>query len=678
MKRVVRARKFRFAGIHAGVKVSRKDLALIVSDVPANAAGMFTQNKMRAPCVDRLEDILPTSDVRAILINSGNANVMGGPTAADDNESMAQALAEVLEVPSEKVLTASTGTIGVPLPIDTIKGALPRLVSALSEDVYDTAEAMLTTDKIVKVASRTLDFGDDTVRITGIAKGSGMIHPNMATMLGYICTDAECSPEELRSILQETVPGTFNQVSVDCDTSTNDMVVALANGVSGVSVDSKNAVFVEAIRAVCTELARAIAADGEGATRLLTVTVTEAPTVQLARDLSRAAVTSSLFKASLFGDMSGWGRCLASIGAHAAELGVAVDRARVAVVVNGVREVEGGLPTGEQGAVNGPEVRFEVALGLGEHSGTAWGCDLSYEYVSINAVSKSQPLQTHSPGLKRRLLVEALSYTKRFAGKLAVIKYGGAAMLREDLMDAFAEDVVLLQAAGLMPVVVHGGGPEISRTLKRLGQKTEFVDGIRVTDPDSMKIVEMVLTGSVNTDVVTRIHRFGGTGIGLSGKDGGLLTARKLKPKGKDLGMVGEVKTVRTEVITTMLEMGYIPVISPVGVDEHGTTYNINADTVAAEVAVALRAEKLLFLTDVPGILKDGELVQRTTPEGLVSMIEDGIIHGGMVPKAQALLSAVSRWVNSAHIIDGRVPHNLLAELFTDKGVGTWIRAEDP
>jgi len=621
--------------------------------------------------------MLPTSGVRAILVNSGNANVMGGPTAAADDESMAKAMAEALGVPSDQVITASTGTIGVPLPLEPIVKALPRLIDSLSEDVHDTAEAMLTTDKLIKVASRTIEFGEDTVRLTGIAKGSGMIHPNMATMLGYICTDAACEPEELRAVLQSTVPGTFNQISVDRDTSTNDMVVLLANGASGVSVDRSNTPFVDAVRAICTELARAIAADGEGATRLLTVTVNGAPSVQVARDLSRAAVTSNLFKASLFGDMSGWGRCLASIGAHAAELGVAVAREKVAVDVNGVREVEAGIPTGEQGAVNGPEVRFGVDLGQGEHSGTAWGCDLSYDYVSINAVSKSEPLTTHSPGLKRRLLVEALSYTKRFAGKLAVIKYGGAAMLREDLMDAFAEDVVLLQAAGLLPVVVHGGGPEISRTLKRLGQKTKFVDGIRVTDPDSMKIVEMVLTGSVNTDVVTRIHRFGGTGIGLSGKDGGLLTARKLKPKGKDLGMVGEVKAVRTEVITTMLEMGYIPVISPVGVDEHGTTYNINADTVAAEVAVALKAEKVLFLTDVPGILKDGELVQRTTPEGLVSMIEDGVISGGMVPKAQALLSAVSRWVNSAHIIDGRVPHNLLAELFTDKGVGTWIRAED-
>ena len=674
MKRVVRAQGFQFAGIHAGVKLSRRDMALIVSKVPANAAGVFTQNAMRAPCVDRAEALLPATGVRAIVCNSGNANVMGGPQAGADDQAMAQAAADALGVPVDAIVSASTGSIGKPLPVDVVSSAMPKLVAALEDDVHAAAEAILTTDRVSKIASRSFDVDDVTVRITAIGKGSGMIHPNMATMLGFICTDAACQPAELQAILKDVVVHTFNQVSVDRDTSTNDMVVALANGKSGVAVDRQNDAFVEAIREICTELSRAIAADGEGATRLLTVRVMGAPNDQLGRALSRQAVTSSLFKSSLFGDNSGWGRCLASIGAYASEMGFTVDRSKVTVEVNGVVEVLEGSGTGEQANVNGPEVRFVVDLGGGPGQGTAWGCDLSYDYVSINAVTKADPLRTHSPGLKRRLLVEALSYIKRFDGKLAVIKYGGAAMLREDLMDSFAEDVVLLNAAGLRPVVVHGGGPEISRTLERLGEKTRFVDGMRVTDQSSMKIVEMVLTGSVNTDVVTRIHRFGGRAVGLSGKDGGLLKAKKLKPRGKDLGMVGEVQEVHTEIITAMLDMGYIPVISPVGVDNYGTTYNINADTVACEVAVALGAEKLLFLTDVPGILEGGELIQRTTPDHLVELIDSGVVHGGMVPKATALLSAVGRGVPSAHIIDGRVPHNLLAELFTDHGVGTWIR----
>ena len=676
MKRVIKADGFRFAGIHAGVKVERKDLALIVSDLPANAAGVFTQNRFRAPCVDRTAALLPTDGISAIIINSGNANVMGTAEAAADDQSMADAVSAALSVEPTSVLTASTGTIGTPLPITPIVHAVPDLIKALTDDVHDAAEAILTTDRVIKVASRSIEIDDRVVRITAIAKGSGMIHPNMATMLAFLCTDAICQSAELDAILKDVVSATFNQVSVDRDTSTNDMVIVLANGASGVTVDSKTAAFTEAIHEICEELARSIAADGEGATRLLTIKVAGAPSVEMARALSRSVVSSNLFKASLFGDHSGWGRCLAAIGAHAAELGFVFDRTKANLVVNGVLEAEGGIATGEQATVTGPEVRFEIDLGAGDASATAWGCDLSYDYVSINAVSKAEPLQTHSPGLKRRLLVEALTYIKRFAGRLAVIKYGGAAMLREDLMDAFAEDVVLLKASGLLPVVVHGGGPEISRTLERLGEKTRFVDGIRVTDETSMKIVEMVLTGSVNTDIVTRIHRFGGAAIGLSGKDGGLLTARKLRPKGADLGMVGEVKEVQTKILTTTLEMGYIPVISPVGVDERGTTYNINADSVAAEVAVALNAEKILFLTDVPGILDNGVLIARTTPDNLAKLIQDDVVKGGMVPKANALLSAVRRNVVSGHIIDGRVPHNLLAELFTDHGVGTWIRED--
>lgn len=679
MKRISRAKGFTFAGIHAGVKNERRDLALILSSQPAKAVAVTTQNQLRAPCVDRVARLVPSEGVRAIVVNSGNANVMGHPQAAEHDARMAAAVAKHLDVNAEAVLSASTGTIGKPLPIDLVEGAIPTLIKALGEDPIEAAEAILTTDLVTKLSSRTLETPGGTVRITAIAKGSGMIHPNMATMLGFICTDADCSTEELQAILKDATAGSFNQISVDRDTSTNDMVVLLANGASGVTIDGETrAAFAQAVAEVCRELARQIAADGEGATRLLSIHVTGAPDEVTARALSRGIVSSNLFKCALFGDSSGWGRCLAAVGAAASELGLTLDRRKVSVTVNGVCEVEAGAPTGESGPVNGPEVRFDVELGAGDAEGWAWGCDFSYGYVTINAVSKSEPLETHSPGLKRRLLVECLSYIRQFAGRIAVIKYGGAAMIRDDLKDAFAEDIVLLKAAGLQPVVVHGGGPEISRTLERLGEKTRFVDGIRVTDPSSMKVVEMVLTGSVNTDVVTCIHRFGGQAMGLSGKDGALLTARKLKPvSGLDLGMVGEVAQVRAEVLHMLLERGYIPVISPIGVDKHGTTYNINADNVACEVAVALKAEKLIFLTDVPGILNGDAIISRTTPTDIQRLIQEGIIKGGMVPKVTAILSAVGRGVQSAHIIDGRVRHNLLAELFTDKGVGSWIRSPE-
>ncbi|MBL4848038.1 MAG: bifunctional glutamate N-acetyltransferase/amino-acid acetyltransferase ArgJ [Planctomycetes bacterium] len=670
------ARGYRYAGVHAGVKVSRKDLALIVSETPASAAAVVTRNQCRAACADRTDRILPAVGVRAILISSGNANCLSGPQEARDDERLAELTAEHLALSGPgAVLTAQTGGIGKPLPMDVLAAGIPLVIEALGEDPASAAEAILTTDKAVKLASRQFEHGGKTVTVTAIGKGSGMIHPDMATMLAFLLTDVACAPDDLRQVLREATGHSFNQTSVDRDTSTNDVALLLANGVSGVSVDASCVPFVSAVRELCQELARMIAADGEGATRLIAVEVSGAPDEDAARELSRAVVTSSLFKSSLFGDSAGWPRALAAIGAHAARLGLTLRKEALRVTCEGVVLVAGGHPTGHQADVRKPEVNYLIELGLGEGRATAWGCDLSYDYVTINAVTKSDPLETHSPGLKRRLLVEALSYIRTFKGRLAVIKYGGAAMLRDDLKDAFAEDVALLKSAGLQPVVVHGGGPEISRTLAQLGEKSRFEDGIRVTDETSVKVVEMVLTGRVNTDVVTRIHTMGGQAVGLSGKDGGLLQARKLKVEGKDLGLVGEVEHVETRLITTLLDAGYIPVISPVGVTKDGQTLNINADTAAAQVAVALGAEKLIFLTDVPGILgPEGTKVSQTDPATVQGLIESGAITGGMIPKVEAMLTALKGGVSSAHIIDGRVPHNLLAELFTERGVGTWIK----
>ena len=674
MKSSFLARGFHFAGVHCGVKVARPDLALITTDRPAEVAGVFTTNEVRAACVERGERMLPSGSIRALVVTSGIANAMTGPEGAARDERMAVALADALDLLPNEVLTGSTGSIGDPLPIETIEAGIPALVEALGDDVHRAAEAIMTTDRVVKRSSAAVSIGDEVVYITAIAKGSGMIHPNMATMLAYVCTDAVCSAEDLQTVLKEATDASFNQISVDRDTSTNDTVLLLANGASGVSVGPDTAAFVEAIGDVCRDLARQIAADGEGATRLISLQVTGAGTLEAARSLSRAAISSNLFKCSVYGDMSGSGRCMAAVGAHAGALGIALDEGALSVQVNGVLEVSGGVPTGELAAMTGPEVVYTVDLGQGDASAWAWGCDFSYGYVSVNAVTKSEPLETHSPGLKRRLLVEALTYIRRFAGRLAVIKYGGAAMVRDDLKDAFAEDLTLLKAAGLLPVVIHGGGPEISRTLDLLGKETHFIDGIRVTDPGSMKIVEMVLTGSVNTDIVTRIHANGGRAIGLSGKDGALLSARKLRVEGRDYGQVGVVDEVRCEVLTTLLAEDYIPVISPVGVDAHGETFNINADEVSAQVAIALGATKLLYLTDVPGILHDDELVSEATPEQIAEFITDGVVQGGMIPKVRSMLSALEGGVTSGHIIDGRVPHNLLAELFTDRGVGTWVK----
>lgn len=667
------ARGFQFSGLHAGIKVERPDLALIRSELPCEAAATVTPNRLRAACADRTRALTPCSGVRAVVVSSGNANCMAGPQEADDDRRMASAVGEALGVSAEAVLTASTGGIGKPLPIDTIVAAVPRLVASLGADPEPAARAILTTDKVIKVSSRQVEVGGRTVTLTAIAKGSGMIHPDMATMLAFLCTDARCPAEELQAILSEAVRASFNQISVDRDTSTNDMCVLLANGAAEVDVHRGCAPFVAAVNEVCRDLARAIAADGEGATRLISVEVKGAPDLATARTLSRAVIESNLFKSSLFGNSDGWGRALAALGSRAARLGLELDPAEVGLKVGDTEVVRGGDPTGARPDVSLPEVVYTISLGLGEASAWAWGCDLSYDYVSINAVTKTDGLETHSPGLKRRLLVDALAYISRFKNKIAVIKYGGAAMLRDDLKHAFAEDVVLLEAVGLRPVVVHGGGPEISRTLDKLGGESRFVDGMRVTDEASVKIVEMVLSGKVNSEIITRIHTHGGRAVGLSGKDGCLLTARKLEPGGRDLGLVGEVTEVNTDVIHMLLERKYVPVISPVGTDKKGVTYNINADTAAAKIAEALGAEKVIFLSDIPGLMRAGEKVSVTTAADLRGFIGDGTVTGGMIPKVQAILDALAAGVRSAHIIDGRVPHNLLAELFTETGVGTWV-----
>jgi acetylglutamate kinase len=278
---------------------------------------------------------------------------------------------------------------------------------------------------------------------------------------------------------------------------------------------------------------------------------------------------------------------------------------------------------------------------------------------------------------QRALVVEALRYIQKFSGTRAVIKYGGAAMVDPALKRSFAQDVVLLQAAGLRPLIVHGGGPEITRMLEKLGHKTEFVDGQRITSAEDMRVVEMVLTGKVNTEIVGLINTLGGRAIGLSGKDARLLQARKLAPKpGKpDLGFVGEIAAVDPEVLETLFDRGYMPVISPVGLGSDGASYNINADVAAAEIAVAARAKKLIFLTDVAGILDEaGQLLSELKAAQLEERVREGkTVKGGMAVKAQGILRALDGGVEAVHVVDGREPHSVVVELFTEKGVGTLI-----
>jgi acetylglutamate kinase len=284
------------------------------------------------------------------------------------------------------------------------------------------------------------------------------------------------------------------------------------------------------------------------------------------------------------------------------------------------------------------------------------------------------------PGIlaeQRALVVEALRYIQKFSGTRAVIKYGGAAMVDPALKRSFAQDVVLLQAAGLRPVIVHGGGPEITRMLEKLGHKTEFVDGQRVTSAEDVRVVEMVLTGKVNTEIVGLINTLGGRAVGLSGKDARLLQARKqaARPGKPDLGFVGDIEAVDPAVLETLFQGNYMPVISPVGMGADGASYNINADVAAAEIAVAARAKKLIFLTDVPGILdENGQRLSELKAAELAARAKEGrTIKGGMAVKAAGILRALEGGVEAVHVVDGREPHSVVVELFTEKGVGSLI-----
>jgi acetylglutamate kinase len=689
---------FRFAGLHAGIKPNRKDVALVYSEAPCSAAGCFTQNLAKAAPVLDCEKRLPAGGVHAVLVNSGNANALTGPEGLQDVVAVRAALAAELHIDPAGVLTASTGVIGHRLPVHKLTAAVKPLAQNLKLEIEPAAEAILTTDTRVKMATRTLQLSGKEVTLSAICKGSGMIAPELATMIAIVVTDCAITPGALSGALRAAMARSFNSLTVDGDMSTNDCVFALANGAAGNTPISDPgpdlAAFTEALESICKQLAKEIAADGEGATKLLEVTVAGAPSVEIAQDLAKAIAGGSLVKAAIFGADPNWGRILAALGARAGTKGYPVDPAGARVLVQGIA-VYDGAPLGVDAStlksrMRSTEVKVEIELApRGAGSATAWGCDLSYDYVKINAdytslivptesggVAKDDRLANYSPNFKVALLVEALSYIQKFAGTRCVIKYGGAAMVKESLKKSFCNDISLLRSVGLKPVVVHGGGPEITKTLEKLGGKAEFIDGVRVTSSSDLKVVEMVLTGSINTELVTLLNQDSGNAVGVSGKDGGLLRARKIQAEGgRDLGQVGEVTRVNKDFLEMLLGQNYVPVISPIGIGEDGQSYNINADAVAAKVASAIGAQKLIYLSDVQGILKAGELVSELTAAGLEDLMADGTIQGGMKAKVRSILEVLRAGVKSVHLIDGRVPHSIIGELFTDKGVGSWITA---
>lgn len=283
---------------------------------------------------------------------------------------------------------------------------------------------------------------------------------------------------------------------------------------------------------------------------------------------------------------------------------------------------------------------------------------------------------------KAGILIEALPYIQKFAEKTVVIKYGGNAMINEELKNSVMEDITLLKFIGLKPIVVHGGGPDISTALNTMGIKSKFINGLRVTDEDTIKVAQQVLVGKTNKEIVALLNKNGGRAVGVSGIDGSFIECKKsyteVDGEQVDIGYVGEITHVKHCLIDHLADDQYIPVIAPIGVDENGQSYNINADTVAAAVAAAVKAEKLILLTDVEGVKdKDGNVVYEACKEEIDEMIETGVISGGMIPKVHGCLDAIEAGVKGVHIIDGRIPHCLLLEIFTKTGIGTLIKSKD-
>ncbi|WP_242343759.1 bifunctional glutamate N-acetyltransferase/amino-acid acetyltransferase ArgJ [Anaeromyxobacter terrae] len=692
---------FRFGGVACGLKPQRRDLALVVSDHPAAAAGVFTINKAAAAPIQDARPRVPAEGIRAIVANSGNANALTGPAGLDDVAVIRSAVADALGVQKRAVLTASTGVIGARLPAMKIVTALPALVDQLGDHPDLAAEAIMTTDTRPKMAAREVTLGGKAAVVSAICKGSGMLAPQLATTMCLVTTDAAVTPKALQEALSRAVQKTLNMVTVDGEMSTNDCVIALANGLAGnprIAEPGPDLTVLEtALGDLLGEMGRAMAADGEGATKLVEVVVSGAPGDEAARDCARSIASSPLVKAALFGADPNWGRILSTVGARAGAAGYPIDPFKARVSLQGIAVFGGGAPIEfdrENLRTRLRESRIDVLVELadGEARATAWGCDLSYDYVKINAdytsliiqkpdggIAKDDRVSNYSPAFKRALLAEALKYIAAFSGQIAVIKYGGAAMVKDSLKEAFAEDVYLLKKVGLKPVVVHGGAPEITATLEKLGERSEFVDGMRVTDAQSLPVVEMVLTGKVNQELVALLNARNAGAVGLSGKDGRLLRAKKATHEsGRDLGQVGEVVEVNREFLRMLLDGGYVPVISPIGLSDEGGSLSINADEVASAVAVALGAKKLIYLTDVPGILEsspDGALVRQLDTLDLARRVQAGAVTGGMKWKAQSILAALAGGVERVHVLDGRQPHTVIAELFTDRGVGSLVTA---
>jgi len=666
------AKGFLFAGVHAGIKPQRKDLALVYSPTACSAAACQTVNKAKAAPVIDAERRLPAAGIHAVLINSGNANALTGPAGVEDVGAVTAAAAKALGLEGG-VLMASTGVIGVKLPREKILAALPKLAQSVAAAPETAAEAILTTDTRVKLASRTFRVGGKTATLSAIAKGSGMIAPQLATVIAVVVTDVAITPPMLHQALQAAMPDSFNALTVDGDMSTNDAVFALANGLARNTPISDPgadfAAFCKALDSLCVELAREVASDGEGATKLIEVEVKHAPTDAIAKDIAKSIAGSPLVKAAMFGCDPNWGRVLATVGARAGSQGWALEPGQAKVSIQDLTVFDKkpvlAEPERLRARMREPQVNVDVDLRAGKSSAKSWGCDLSYDYVKINAdytslirpaadgsVEKDDRLSNYSPKFKVTLITQALGYISRFSGKRCVLKVGRMMLGKDSLMQSFCEDVALLKSVGMVPIVVHGEAPG--------------------SEAQDAQLRELLVNASTNAGLVSLIHRNAATAVGISGHDGALLKAKAAPPTADGFAL-GTITEVKTELLEMFLAKGYVPVIAPVGMAQDGSQVPLDGDTVAAEVAAALGANKLVYLSGRAGITEKDELLRQVTSSQLEAKLGTGVFTRNVENKSRGALTALQKGVERVHLIDARVPHSLIAELFTDEGVGTLV-----
>ena len=656
---------FRAAGIAAGIKASgARDLALVFNEGPDYAAaGVFTRNKVKAAPVLWTQQVLTTGQLRAVILNSGGANACTGPGGFQDTHATAEAVAAALsdwgtETGAIEVAVCSTGLIGDRLPMDKVLAGVREIVQEMAGGLTggdDAAQAIMTTDTVPKQVAL---HHPNNWTVGGMAKGAGMLAPSLATMLCVLTTDAAVEPAALDRALRHATARTFDRLDIDGCCSTNDTVLLLASGAS--EITPSQADLDEAVLRVCDDLCAQLQADAEGVTKRVTVT----------RDGSRLRGRRADRRA---GDrprqpgQDGGIRLGPQLGpgARGRRHGAGHPRSRsnhgVVQRLCGVyrrsrssRRTRGGPVGGRHRHHRRPPRRRRS----GRHPDHRPVARLRRREFGLQLMTiKIEALPTQ---VKAQVLAEALPWLKQLHGKIVVIKYGGNAMTDDTLRHAFAADMAFLRNCGIHPVVVHGGGPQITAMLRRLGIEGDFKGGFRVTTPEVLDVARMVLFGQVGRELVNLINAHGPYAVGITGEDAQLFTAvrRSVTVDGvaTDIGLVGDVDQVNTAAVLDLIAARRIPVVSTLAPDAEGVVHNINADTAAAALAEALGAEKLLMLTDVEGLYTSwpdrDSLVSEIDTATLAQLLPT--LEAGMIPKVEACLRAVTGGVPSAHVIDGQ------------------------